>query len=566
MKKVLLPLAFAAVISTANAQSTFEGIYSIFQANCTVGCHSGTSPSANLNLKENGDMAAVYNNIVGVNPVNPTAVSKGFKLIDPGYPERSFLLRKCSTQEWDSAYDLEISEGNNMPDGPSVLNKQDIELIRQWINYGSPETGQVVDPQLLFDYYNGLGMPRIEVPPSPQDEGLTGYQIHMGPFFLPPLSEVEYRWKYDIQEPDSLEVYRTNSFFNDESHHFILYKYSEGIPTNNIAEGYRLVGEGDFFSLDQDQVTAWQDPYDNALPTGTAYKWQANTVLDNNYHILNYESDSVLPAEAYINVYTQPIGTANAEMLSTLIPINAFEQLLGTGQVGQDLIIPNDGQEHTFNYTLAIPVAIPDWHVWNIWAHTHARGTDYDVYLRNANGSKGEQIYEGFYDPTYTFNTGSYDWEHPPVRVFDPLLQIDMSKGFIQEAKYVNNTSDTLRWGLTTADEMMLISIQYTEVSLSDTVDGIDEDQSLSFLSVSPNPFTDNFTIHYTLTESADINVELYDIYGRFVQQIESGKKPFGRHKLQYDLSNTSLADGTYLLRFTANGKTTSKRLLHTSR
>lgn len=565
MKRIFLFGALAISASLASAQGTYEQVYGLFQANCTVGCHSGTSPSGNLDLNEGGDMVAVYNNLIGTNPTNPTASSKGYKLVNPGYPERSFLLRKCATPEWDAAIDIELSEGNVMPDGQPSLDKEEIELIRQWIIYGAPQTGEVIDPQLIHDFYGDLGMARIEIPPTPEEEGFEGFQIHMGPFFLAPLSEVEYRWKYDIQEPDSIEVYRTRSFFNDESHHFILYKFGEG-TSGSFPEGYRPATQGELFTFDIEQVTAWQDPFDNYLPDGTAYKWEANTVLDNNYHILNYSADSILAAEAYINVYTQPTGTAEVEMLSTLLAINTLQFVLGWGEIGEDLIIPPDGQEHTFTDPFGIPVEIPDWYVWSIFGHTHARGTDYDVYLRNSDGSKGEQIYEGFYNTDYSFNQGYFDWEHPAIRLFDPFLQVDMSDGFIQEAKYVNNTSDTIRWGLTTEDEMMLIAIQYTEAPLDgDTVDGIEE-QGLSYLNVSPNPFTDNFIIHYKLDEPSDITVELYDIYGRLVKHIESGEKPFGRHKLQYDLSGDDLANGTYLLRFTVNGKSTTKRLVHTSR
>lgn len=565
MKK-LYALGFAIAIATsASAQGTFEQIYNIFQANCTVGCHSGVSPSGALNLKENGDMNAVYNNLVGVTPVNPTAASKGYKLIDKGYPERSFLLRKCATPAWDDQVTIEQAEGNTMPDGQPSLDKDEIELIRQWINYNAPETGTVVDPQIMHDYYNGLGMARIEKPLTPEEEGFTGYQVHMGPFFLAPLTEVEYRWKYDLQEPDSLEVYRTESFFNDESHHFILYKFGSGVQ-NNFASGFRPASQGELFSFDIDQVTAWQDPLNNVLPATTAYKWPANTVLDNNYHILNYEADSVLAAEAYINIYTQPNGTADVEMLSVLIPINAFEQIAGIGVIGQDLIIPNDGQEHTFTYPFSVPVSIPDWYVWNMWAHTHARGVDYDVYMRNPNGSKGEQIYEGFYDPTYTFNQGSFDWAHPPLRHFDPLLQINLNNGFIQEAKYVNNEADTIRWGLTTADEMMLVSLQYTEAPLvTDSVDAIEE-SNIGYFNASPNPFNDNVLVHYKLKDASKVSAELFDIYGRLIASFNESDKLAGIHKLNLDLSSYNLAEGTYLLRFSFGGETITKRLVHTRR
>lgn len=573
MKKIYTLSLAIALAGVVNAQSTYEQVYAIFQANCTVGCHSGVNPSGALNLNENGDMNAVYNNLINVTAANPAASAAGAKLVAPGYPEKSFLLRKCATPGWDDSYSLELAEGNIMPDNSSTLDHEEIELIRQWINYGAPENDVVVDPQILHDFYNGLGMARIDAPPTPEDEGKEGYQVHMGPFFLPPLSEVEYRWKYAL-ENDTTEVYRTQAFFNDESHHFILYRFGDVATANSRPEGFRPATAGELFSLNLVQVTAWQDPLNNELPEHTAYKWPANTSLDNNYHILNYEADSILPAEAYINIYTQDTGTAEIEMNSQLIPINALEYIIGIGQIGQDLIIPNDGDTHTFTYPFAVPISIPDWYVWNLWAHTHARGVDYDVYLRNPDGTKGEQIYEGFYDPTYTFLTPGFDWEHPPLRTFDPLLQINMSDGFIQEAKFFNNTSDTIRWGLTTEDEMMLVSIQYTEAPLPvDTTptdtnqvpDGI-IDSDLSYFNASPNPFIDNLLVRYTLNNPSKVTADLFDIYGRQVASFNESNKPAGSHVSNLDLSSYNLAEGTYLLRMTFGGEIVTKRLVHTDR
>lgn len=546
-------------LSTASfGQSTLSEIRAIFQANCTVGCHSGGSPSANLDLSGNSN--AIYSALVEVTPTNPAAASSGYKLIDPGYPEKSFLLKKCATSDWDSRYDLEISEGNNMPDGQPSLAKDEIELIRQWVLYGAPQNGSVVDPQTLYDYYNGMGMARINAIPTPEEEGAQGYQMRMGPFFLPPLSEVEYRWKYDLGVPDELEVYRTNAFFNDESHHFILYRFEQG--ANNFPDGLRPATQGEFGSLDIEQVTAWVDPLDFVLPYSTAYKWEANPVLDLNYHILNYSQDSVLAAECYVNVYTQPLGTAPIKMNSVLLPINALDALIGWGNIGDDLIIPSDGQEHTFTETFAVPVQIPDWYVWQLGSHTHERGTDYDIYLRNSNGTKGQQLYEGFYDTDYIFNQGYYDWEHPPLRTFEPLLQVNMSDGFIHEAKYVNNTGSTLYWGLTTEDEMMLMSVQYTEAPLLEPTSAEDGEIIDTKFVVSPNPFVQDVMVSYTIAKNSKVQLELYNSVGARVKTILDESQSSGQHNYRLVSSDLDLPAGVYFLNLTVDGTIQTHKII----
>ncbi len=168
----------ALIPASAFPQSTLESVSTIFQANCTVGCHSGGSPSANLDLDAGGDMAMLRANLAGVTPLNPAAAGKGYKLVDPGYPHNSFILYKCAYPDWDDQFGMDLAEGNSMPDGQQSLAKEDVELIRQWIIYGALESGTVVDPQVLDDFYNDNGMARIAQPVAPPVG--EGFQMHMG--------------------------------------------------------------------------------------------------------------------------------------------------------------------------------------------------------------------------------------------------------------------------------------------------------------------------------------------------------------------------------------------------
>jgi len=125
MRHYLIPIALFAFAAQVSAQSTVSSINNIFQASCTAGCHSASSPSGNLILDTDGDLTALYNNLVGVTPTNPAAAAKGYKLIDPGYPANSFLLRKCAYDAWDDTYDLPIQQGAAMPQGQAPLAKED---------------------------------------------------------------------------------------------------------------------------------------------------------------------------------------------------------------------------------------------------------------------------------------------------------------------------------------------------------------------------------------------------------------------------------------------------------
>ncbi len=547
MKKLVFS-AIALISLNATAQNTYQQVYSLFQANCTIGCHGNVGTSGNLDLYGGGDAAVVYNNIVGVDPINPAALAKGYKRIYAGHPEKSFLLRKCSYAAWDNYYPIDVAEGNPMPDNQSVLEKEEVELIRQWILYGAKETGTAVDTQVLYDYYHVNGKPRMAVPPAPAQG--QGFQLRMGPFFLSPLQEVEFFKKQDIALQDSVDVDKLETFFNDESHHFIIYKFDAGTDANYPA-GLRNINSPEGSSLGVNEMIAtWQDAFAYNLPEQTAFRWNGDQVLDMNYHIVNYDSDSIIAAEAYTNIYSAPADTSTIVMTSTLIPINAVEFLLGTGTFGQDLIIPNDGLDHTFTYRLGFPFfpAAPTWHIWSIQAHTHARGKDFDIYKSTPDGQKGEQIYEGFYNRDYTFNQGFFDWEHPAVRFYDPFYTVDLHDGLVFEAVYQNFTADTLRWGNTTQDEMMLFYVQYTLEPLP-TVTSVKElNNPVSFASF-PNPVTENTQIYINLPASDRIQLDVFNMTGEKITTLANAQFGAGQHRFQFSPKTLNLPSGIYLAR-----------------
>lgn len=558
MKKIFLTTFLFSAL-TGTAQDTYQQVYSLFQANCTVGCHGNGGTSGNLDLYGGGDASVVYDNIVDITPVNPTAASKGYKRIYPGHPEKSFLLRKCSYNAWDDYYPIEVSEGNTMPDNQPVLEKEEVELIRQWILYGAKETGNFVNPQLLYDYYHVNGKPRMEKPTAPA-EG-EGFQLRMGPFFLAPQQEVEFFKKQDIALADSVDVDKLETWFNDESHHFIIYKFVDGTDADYPA-GLRNINDPEGSSLGVNEMVAtWQDAFAYNLPEQTAFRWQGDQVLDMNYHIVNYDEDSIIAAESYTNIYTSPVDTDNIVMTSVLIPINAVEFILGTGTFGQDLIIPNDGELHTFTYRLAFPFypQAPIWHIWSIQSHTHARGLDFDIYKSTPDGQKGEQFYEGFYNRDYSFNQGFYDWEHPAVRFFEPFYEVPLQTGLIFEAVYQNLTDDTIYWGNTTEDEMMLFYVQYTEEALP-TSSVHEQTKPVSFTSY-PNPFNESTQIYVNLPSADRIHLDLFNMAGEKLATLADAQFGAGLHRFEFSSKTLNLASGIYLAKLNTSQGTQSIKM-----
>lgn len=543
----LLFIAFVLQASFAKAQSTYADIYNIFQANC-VTCHDASSPAGGLNLVASS--STVYTSLVNVNPNNPAALAKGDKRIKPGDPHRSFLLRKCQNG-LDPDNGLSTGEGAVMPDGVGAipLTNKEIELIRQWIYAGAPQTGLVVDTAVVNQYYNGYGITSV-APAHPLPTAPGSFQVHVGKIFLDESSEVEYFLKHNLNLPDTLEVNRIELFLPSQSHHYIIYKFLPG-AASTFTDAIRIqnpstgAGSSDGYNT---MVSAFQASRNDVLPPTTAYQWETSTVLDLNHHFFNTNPDSVLATDVYFNVYTQPKGTAASIMYSDII-------------TNTSIFIPNTSTNVSFSSSEYDAAATNMVNIWLLSSHTHKYGVDFDIFLRNPGGSTGTLIYEGFYNSDYTFNQGYYDWEHPPVRLFDPLLTVDWRNGLIQQATFNNNGASNVFFGLTTNDEMMLYFIQYT---LGPSFAGVNDiAENKINLNAFPNPFSNSTNIFYELKESANVTITVFDVLGNKVETLANNvSQNQGKQSVEFDAENHPA--GIYLVAVNIGDQVYTKRVVLT--
>ncbi|MGI8892459.1 MAG: T9SS type A sorting domain-containing protein [Bacteroidia bacterium] len=538
MKKLLLFISVAGLVTVAFAQNTLNLVDNIFKANCTLGCHNSVDMAGLMDLS--GTPGQVSANLVNVAPTNPFSNNLGDKRVDPGYPHRSFLFKKLN-QGLDPHLMLDPQEGLSMPQGAASLPPEQIELMRQWILKGAPQTGSVVDTAIINKFYNEGGV--IAAPanhPLPIDPG--SFQVHVGRIFLPPTTEYEYFLKHDLRLPDTVEVNRIEMFMSTFSHHFIIYKLS-GSAATLFPNGLRLLnpvnGSGSSTSMST-LVGGWQFSADMELPAGTAFRFEYGSVLDLNYHLRNYNIDSVMATDIYFNVYTQPKGTATDIMHSELL-------------VNLNIPIPPNNQNTVFTKHDYVP-NFPNW--WNVWllaSHTHKLGIDYDIYLRNSDGTFGQQVYEGFYDPSYSFNQGYYEWQHPPVRKFDPLLPVNPQHGLIQQATFRNPGPNWVSFGLTTEDEMMLYFIQYT---IGGPLVSVQSEIARQIkASVAPNPYKGSTNISYELNVNTDVKIEVFDILGNRVKTLAEGKQAAGAYNYRFSAAEEGKAAGIYMLKFSVGGE-----------
>ncbi len=515
------------------AQTTYQKVYSIFQSSCVSACHSGASPSGNLDLS--GTESQVYNALINGIPTNPFAASKGYKLIYPGFPEQSFLFRKINNGLFQHI-SLQPSEGSVMPLYQPTLSNYEVDLINAWILRGAPQNGTIQNEQAIYDYYNGFGMQSMSPPPAPLPS--EGIQIHLGAIFLNPLEEVEFLKKHRVDIPIESEVNRIESFINTFSHHYIMYKFKDSVSAAGVSNSLRDINN--LFDLNNNAkfIATWQFNYDLQLPENTGYFWEKNPYLDLNYHIKNYSSDSIMRAEVYSNIYFKPRGLYTTEMKTELITYPEVP----LPYPFSDFYILNNNTDTVFTGHIFDNSSSDSIYIWLLSSHTHKYGKDYDIYARNADGSKGTQLYEGFYNTDYTFNQGYYDYTHPPIRYFEPLLGLNFGEGITHEATYRNNGSSAVTWGLTTDDEMMLMIIQYTESRpiLSNLDDNIPLDNNIN---IYPNPTNHVINIHFKNQFYGDI--KLKDLLGKTIMNQKNIEK------LNTTIFDVSLIpNGVYFLEF----------------
>ncbi len=115
---------------------------------------------------------------------------------------------------------------------------------------------------------------------------------------------------------------------------------------------------------------------------------------------------------------------------------------------------------------------------------------------------------------------------------------------------YLSQTSDhypvwvRFRWGIITSNEDEALS----------TVNHIQLNQNY------PNPFNPTTTISYSLDQTTNVSLEVFDLMGRKVSTLVQGRQTAGEKTINFDAS--SLASGVYIYRLVAGGQVLTKKMV----
>jgi len=530
----LLLCAFALQLNAQTNLPSVQEVYRIFQNKCSS-CHGNVAPAGGLDLVGTGATELlraqnVATKLVNVNPGNSHAMSQGYKRVYPGRADRSFLFRKLNRGFEPTIAALHANEGDAMPQNfPSnSLTDLEKEIIRQWILFGAKSTGVQFNKSVVETFFNVGGEKSFPDGPPPAPAPGEGFQIKMGPFYLAPDGEVEYFQKWEMNLPANVEVSGLDFKISPFSHHFLLYNFT-GTGAATIPAGLRLNANHSQINL----VAAVQAETDLRLPNKTAFFWEPNIVFDLNSHYINYSLAKPYQCEAYVNVYTQAPGTAQQEMFATLL-------------VNPNIPIPNTGNLVTHTKSEFQPGA-DSLYIWGLMGHTHRYGRDYKVWKRLPNGQKGEIIY----DASCAMGipgcpTPWFDYQHIPIRYWEPLLPIKWSNGIVHEAKWVNDGPVPVSFGPTSDDEMMVLIAFYTQQPIAVSTQEPDRAFAGRTILVSPNPSTGS--VRFSLPEGMDV-VQRFRLFNLNGQEVMARNMLSGQ---SFELDLSRLAPGIYI--FEADG------------
>jgi hypothetical protein len=279
--------------------------------------------------------------------------------------------------------------------------------------------------------YNLSEVPAFEALAKPK-EG-QGYQIHVPPFPVPPNFERELYIRLPIGNKEKIYVTGFEAKMRDGTHHFIAYPVDNendpSAPKIGVIRDQNLPnGKLNFLSnlsMKGFIVESTAPDYKVDIPGGYAIPFEPNITLDFNSHYFNKTSKNLF-GEVFFNLYTKPKSQIKGELTDLNL---APDELI---------IKPNTTTviEHTTKFDELTRIVM-------LTSHYHKRGKKFEMFA--VGGPKnGQKIYS------------SSDYVHPVIDYYESPLTFQKGEGIKIVATYENKTNKTIKFGVTSEDEMMI--------------------------------------------------------------------------------------------------------------
>jgi hypothetical protein len=389
-------------------------------------CHAvGNSSGSGLVLAG----ADVYSKLMGATVSNAVARSDGLRMVAPGKPDSSLLWHKLNA--WTAGHHAH-DYGSAMPQGGRSLSVEQLDFVRQWIAKGAPQTGDDIDPNLL----NGTTRPE-NAPYVPLAVPTDGFQLKLAPFTVQRSFERELFVYRTLGNATDVYVNRIETHMRSSSHHFVLYTFGANTPAlllpakdqvrdirdaNGTYNLLTIVPMEYHVFLAGTQTAA----SDYTFPPGVALKLPAGIAVDLNSHYVNSSQQEIV-GEAEANLYTIP--ASQVTQVASTLNLNNTDLTIAKGR---DTTITK-----SFTFTKTTRVV-------GLTSHMHARGQKFVIRIKGG-ARNGEIVYT------------STAWDHPPFLTFATPLVLNAGEGLTSEVTYKADPNKTVKFGLTSEDEMDII-------------------------------------------------------------------------------------------------------------
>lgn len=421
-------------------KSSFDLIQErIFDARCaTSGCHASEADNSFREHKLVLAAGKAYDNLMNVAPTNVGAKGEGWLRVKPFKSLESYLYHKLN---FDASHHGGKQYGSPMPLGGNPVSVGQLEFVRRWIEAGSPKTGSVVDATLLDDTTPGASatFTALEVPKAGE-----GFQLSVERFEVAGNFERELFVRKAVGNTTDIYVNRVVLKGRQNSHHLVIYDFRDKtkLPVLNQVRDLRnpdkTLNLSTVLSMQNHVFMAGgsQTNQEYVFPEGTALMLPAGASVDLNPHYFN-KTGSIIYGENYANLYT-----VDKSKVKNVV------QMLDLGN--QDLTLPAKTKT-TLRKSFTSLTSNGPVNVVMLTSHMHKLGEKFVIKIKG--GSRDGQI---------VYETDS--WEHPTVLNFPTPLRLEKGEGLTSEITYNNTTSNLVRFGLTSEDEMGIIFGYYYEI------------------------------------------------------------------------------------------------------
>ncbi len=216
----------------------------------------------------------------------------------------------------------------------------------------------------------------------------------------------------------------------------------------------------------------------------------------------------------------------------------------------EELFIIPPGVVKTFHGIVDVPIPVS---LLSIAPHAHLLGQSWEAYAVSSDGTDTIPLVK---IPEYSFNwQGAYS--------FPNLLKIPAGYKIHCFGTYDNTINNPLNpndppawttWGESTSDEMYLCYLQFVWYQIGDeniSQATLNEDDMMVYPTTQlfpgyPNPTQDIFNVTYTLSETENVTIAVYDSQGKkVVEVVNDAHRKQGKNREKIDTSN--LPTGIYL-------------------